>query len=128
MIITILLTILCGIGFLGYGVFQLLLKKICTHKVQAVFSPENVPPRKLPFYVYTKDGKEVYAYQQNLTVIGTETPVRGEAYDVYVSPRFPSLLITSENIPAIQFMFAICCIIIGVVILGIVIFIIYAGL
>lgn len=122
MIITIVFTLLCGIGFLGYGIFTLLLKRICSQKVQAVFSPEDLPQRRLPFYVYNKDGENVYAYQQDLAVIGTKPPVRGETYDVYVSPRFKSLLITKKQIPVIQYMFAICCIILGLMILGIGIF------
>ena len=38
-----------------------LLKRICSQKVQAVFSPEDLPQRRLPFYVYNKDGENVYA-------------------------------------------------------------------
>ncbi len=117
MVITVIFVILMGLIFGGYGVFQLLLKKICSKKVTAVYLPEDEPTRRMPFYIYEEDGKKIYAYQQKLPAIGEEQPVRGESYEIYVSPRFPSLLITSQRLPLIQYFFAASCILLGVMIM-----------
>lgn len=119
MILICFFTILVGLGFFGYGVFQLLLKKICSKKVTAVFQPEDEQLRKLPFYIYEENGEKFYAYQQKLPAAGEEQPVRGESYEVYVSHMFPSLLITSQRIPVIQYVFSVCCMLLGVMIMGI---------
>ena len=119
MIITFIFVFLLGFGFLGYGVFLLMLPRICNERVKAVFSPETKEPRRMPFYVYRRNGQDIIAYQQNLPAIGATVPVRGETYDVYVSPSYPKLLITSDRIPFIQYLFSICLIILGIIILGI---------
>ena len=107
-----------GLAFLGYGVFLLLLPRLCNERVKAVFMPENMEMKTMPFFVYRRNGQDVLAYQQNLPAIGAKAPVRGHTYDVYVSSRYPKICITSEQTPVLQYVFSVCLIIVGITIMG----------
>ncbi|RKM56439.1 hypothetical protein D6853_06535 [Butyrivibrio sp. X503] len=110
-----------GACFFLYGLYLLLLNRICDTEIVAKYRPKDEPIRNCSFFAYYKDGKKIIANVQNLVLFGEQYQIDAD-YTVYVSERFPRILITTRKISALQILLAVSCILISFIFVGVAFF------
>ena len=105
-----LVGIIVGVCIALLGYIFINAGRICDEKINAVYSPDNAPAR----FVYTVNGKVYKTFQANIPPTKEKIElVKGNTYEVYVCSWFPSIIITSKEVPSSQFAMGIVCIMVG---------------
>ena len=112
-LIMALIQLAFGIGFIVIGIVFIFANKLCSEKIEAVYTPEK---NGLCAFVFKKKDKEIKAYPINLYPTVNKEPLKkDEKYEVYICKAFPKLLIISKEIPKLQYVIAASAIMMGLV-------------